>query len=42
MVKTSPFNAGSTGLISGWEAKILNALCLMTKKPEHKTTEAIL
>ena len=37
VVKTSPYNAGSTGLIPAWEAKTLNALCLVTKKPEHKT-----
>ena len=42
MVKTSPYNAGCTGLIPAWEAKILNALCLVTKKTEHKTIEAIL
>jgi len=42
VVKTSPYNAGSTGLIPAWEAKTLNALCLVTKKPEHKTIEAIL
>ena len=34
VVKNSPSNVGSMGLIPGWGAK---ATCFVAKKPKHKT-----